>query len=120
MAGAVRLHGLRELQRSLQRVNRAAAKTVRDALKESVEPAVASTKAKEGRWAGASVGTIGARATNRSVFVTQRARKVTGRRPDFGSLQMREALIPSVWENVNEITRGVERAFDRLLRRERL
>lgn len=111
----VRIRGLRELNRSLQKANKGAAKSVRDGLKEAAWPIVEAAKAKETRWGGASIGTIGPRASVRGVFVTQRARKVTGNRGDFGALQMRQAFIPALEENREEVFVAVEHAIDHLL-----
>lgn len=117
---AVRIRGLREFQSAIRRASAESRKTVRDGLKEAARPVVEAAKAKEGRWAGASIGTIGPRVTGRSVFVTQRARKVTGLRGDFGALQMKDAFIPALEENQEEVVHEVEKAFDRMLDRERL
>jgi hypothetical protein len=115
MAGAtVRIKGLTELNRALALVNSRAAKTVRDELGRSAEPVAATARSKLSRYAGASVGTIGPRTFMGGVAVTQRAGKVSGLRPDFGSLQMREVLIPALEEHGDEIVRDVEFALDRL------
>lgn len=111
---AVVLRGLRELQRDLGKANKGAAKAVREGLKRAAEPVVRSAKTKEGRWAGAKPQTIGPRVTGRSVFVTQRARKVTGLRGDFGALQMRDAFIPALEENEAEVERALEDELDHL------
>lgn len=114
------LRGMREFKRAINRASRETRATVNDGLKEAARPVTESAKAKEARWGGASIGTIGPRVTTSSVFVTQRAKKVTGLRGDFGALQMRDAFIPALDENEREVERGVERALDRLLDRERL
>ena len=115
-AATVRVRGLRETQRALQKVNKEAAKTVRDALKEATEPVASDARSRLSRYAGASVGTIGPRATNRGVFVTQRARKKTGKRGDFGVLQMQEVLVPALEEHEGEIVERVDDALERLAR----
>lgn len=113
----VRVKGLREFQRAVRYASKETKKTVRDGLKEAAGPVVEAARAKEGKWRGASISTIGPRLTGRSVFVTQRKRKVTGRRGDFGALQMREAFIPALEENAEETVRAVEHALDHLLDR---
>lgn len=113
--GTVHTRGIAELQRDLGKVSREAAKSVRDGMKKAAVPVMLSARSKEGKWRGSKPGTIGIRATGRSVFVTQRARKVTGRRADFGALQMREAFVPALEENENLVERLVERELDHLL-----
>lgn len=120
MAEIVRLRGLREFQRAISKASKESRKYVRDGLKEAARPVVESVKAKEGHWPGASIGTIGPKVTTRGVFVTQRARKVTGLRSDFGALQMTQAFIPALDENEDETVRQVERALDRMLDAARL
>jgi hypothetical protein len=115
VAETVRIRGLRELNRALAKAEGATPIAVREGLKKAAVPVVEAAKAKEGKWAGASIGTIGPRVTGRSVFVTQRKRKVTGLRPDFGALQMREAFIPALDENEDEVVRAVEAAIDTLI-----
>jgi hypothetical protein len=113
--GTVRIRGLSELRRDLGKVNREAAKSVLGGMKLAAVPVVAAAQQKEGRWRGSKPDTIGIRASGRSVFVTQRARKVTGLRSDFGALQMREAFIPALEENAELVERAVEKALDHLL-----
>lgn len=113
-ASTLRVKNLRETLRALQKVNKDAGKTIRDDLKEAAEPVASTARAKLSRYVGASVGTIGPRASVRGVFVTQRARKVTGRRADFGALQMRRVLIPALEEHEDEVVDAVEDALDRL------
>ena len=115
--GTVRIIGLRETMRALQKVNREVGKTVRDELKKAAEPVARDARSKLSRYQGASLNTISPRASTRGVYVTQRKRKVTGKRGDFGALQMTQGLMPALEENEDNIIREVEQAFDRLTRR---
>jgi hypothetical protein len=112
--GTVRVKGLRELQSAFRRIDAEAATAVRKDLVETAQPVADAARGKISRYPGASLGTIRLRATTRSVFVTQGKRKVTGRRGDFGALQMRVGLIPALAENSDQIVRGVEQTLDRL------
>lgn len=85
-------------------------------LKSAAEPVAREARSLVSQWQGAKVSTIGPRVVARGVFVTQRARTVTGLRGDFGALQMTRALIPALEHNVNEVERGAERALDSVLR----
>lgn len=117
MAGAaatVRVEGLRELNRALNKVNKDAAKTVRDELKTAAEPIAATARSRLSRFQGASTSTIGPPSVTAGVFVTQRKRKVTGKRGDFGALQMRDVLLPALEEHADDAVKAVEQAIDRL------
>jgi len=48
------------------------------------------------------------------VQVVQSRRRKTGTRPDYGSLQMRTALLPAVWESKDRIMDSVENMLDTL------
>jgi hypothetical protein len=114
----VRVRGLAELNRALNNLNKEAKRAVLDELKKTAEPVAADARSKISRYQGASLGTIKPRATGRSVFVTQNARKVTGKRGDFGALQMTRGLMPALDENTDKIVTGLEHAIDRLAARE--
>lgn len=105
--------GLNETLRALNYVNKQAAKAVKDELKTAVEPVAASARDRISRYEGASLTTIGPRVSTRSVFVTQRARKRTGLRGDFGALQMRH-LFGAFAEHETSVVDDVGDALDRL------
>jgi hypothetical protein len=45
------------------------------------------------------------------------ARKVTGKRPDYGSLQMRHALLPALENDKEKVYEAMEHALDRVSHR---
>jgi hypothetical protein len=53
----------------------------------------------------------------RGISVEQSLRKTTGNNPDWGKLQMREALIPALDDNTEKLVRDLERAIDRIANR---
>ena len=112
----VRIRGLKETLRALNKVNKEVRKRMLDELKKAGDPIARDAQQKLARYPGASLGTIGPRASAKGVFVTQRARKVTGLRGDFGALQMSEGLIPALAENEDKVVDAVEDALDRLTR----
>lgn len=114
MAEAVRVDGLRELDRALAKINRDAQKRVREALMEEARPVSDTAKQKLSRYQGAQIGKISPRARVGVITVEDRARKVSGLRPDFGSLIMARGLEPALDEHEGDVVRGVERALDRL------
>lgn len=111
----VRVRGYRECVAALGKVNRGVAKTARDALRDVARPVSETAKNKLARYPGASLGTIGPKVTTKGVFVTQRAKKVTGLRPDFGHLQQTKGLEPALDEHADDIEDSVTQAFDRLV-----
>jgi hypothetical protein len=115
MAGeTVRVNGLRETVRALDKVNRDAKKVVLAELASAAEPIAATARTKISRYSGASLATIKPRAATKGVFVRQNARKVSGLRADFGALQMTHGLLPALAEHANEIVPGLDRALGRL------
>lgn len=111
----VRVKGYRETMRALTKVEKETARAVRRELREVAQPVADTAKQKLSRYAGASLGTIGPKVTTKGVFVTQRKKKVTGLRPDFGVLQMTEALMPALDEHEDDIVHGLEDALDHLI-----
>lgn len=107
---AVVVHGLKELNRSLDNMQR---KDLGNELKEAAEPVVSSARGKVTRYRGASVNTIRAKRAGLRVYVEQSKAKVTGKRGDFGGLQMRNVLEPALSEHEDEIFRRVDAALTR-------
>jgi len=64
------------------------------------------------KYAGASSRTIGPRVTVAGAAVTQRARKVTGNRGDFGALQMRNVMIPALHAHEEEVEAAAAHVID--------
>jgi hypothetical protein len=81
---------------------------LRAALRAAAWPVARDIRGREQKWSGASTGTIGPRVTVAGAAVTQRARKVTGKRPDFGRLQMLDAFIPALEAHETEIVTAAE------------
>ena len=115
MAGAtMHLKGWRETDRALGKINRDAQKRVRGALLEAARPVSETAKGKLSRFQGAAINKISPRARVGVITVEDRARKVTGLRPDFGSLIMTRGLEPALDEHEDDVRREVEKALDRL------
>ena len=108
------VRGYRETDRAFRKISKEISGGMRDDFKKAAEPVADAARTKIGRFAGASLGTIKPVALARGVVVRQDARTVTGTRPDFGSVQMRLGLIPALTENIDEVTREIERALDRI------
>lgn len=113
--GSVRLHGLAELQRALKKLGSDEAKRIDVELRE-----IGSLIAEDARqrFSAIDVGSAsGFRARTKGfgrVVVEQQKRKRTGRRPDYGALQMTRALIPARSENVDRIVERIDHMLARL------
>ena len=117
-AGEIRIRGLRELNRALNKVNKEAAKTVRDELKKAAEPVRATAE----RFAGAKISNIGPRwgqmrlgTRGGAVYVAPSSRNQGGSpRPNLGRLLCEEAMEPALEEHEDELAKRVEDALERL------
>lgn len=114
MAGPVVVKGVRELQRALRVYDMDLAKNLRQELKQvgmlvQVEARARFTSFSEKSAAGYKV-----RVRQRGVSVEQSLRKTTGLRPDWGALQMTQALIPALVTKEPLVVERVERMLDNL------
>lgn len=116
-AGTVRLHGLQEVNRAFNRIDRAVVSEVKDELKKVAEPIAAESRSRISRYRGASTGTIKSAATMKGVVVRQSIRKRSGLRPDFGALQMRH-MLGALFDHEDDVVNGVEDLLDWLGRKE--
>lgn len=110
MAQGVRIEGYRETMRALKKLEDGSDKLLKDTLRKAAEPIASDFRQRVGVYQGASTRTIGPKAVMGGVFVTQRAKKTTGTRGDFGSLQMRH-LLGAVADNEDGTVEKVEAAF---------
>ena len=110
----IRIHGLRELQRAAQRAGKEARKEVRAALRDAAEPVRRDATARFAVVDARSAAGYRVAVRQRGVAVEQRLRKTTGKRPDYGSLQMTRALLPALQANAELIEREAEKAVDRI------
>ncbi len=119
MAEAIRVEGLRDLERALRRADKESAKELRRELREAGK--VVSAEARS-RFASVDArSAMGIRPRVRAgatVTVEQSRRRTTGQRPDFGALQMRRALLPALAAKEDEVFDRVEAALDRVARKE--
>src|SRR4051812_1569705 len=113
----VHVRGMRETVRAFRAVDAGLAKEVKQALAKAAEPVAQGARDRLSRYRGISLGTISPRATQSSVFVTQRAKKRTGKRGDFGALQMTHGLMPALEDHFGDTVREVENALDAIIDR---
>lgn len=109
-----RVKGYREFLRACQRAEKSTNKEMRAALAKAAEPVRAeAARIFEAVHARSAQG-YRVKVRQRGVSVEQRLRKTTGAHPEFGALQMREALIPALDSNADEIDRGLVNAVDEI------
>lgn len=116
--GVVRVIGLREFIRAADRASRDTKRLVRQELARAAEPVREEAERRFKRYNQVSAG--GYRVSVRRaglVYLVQSKRKVTGLRPDYGSLQMREAFIPAGEAKSGEVRNEMEQAVIRIKER---
>lgn len=113
-SSTIRIRGLKETAAAFRRLDKGLIKELQGGFKDAAEPVASSARGKISRYQGASVGTIKPKARQLNVRVEQGARKVTGKRGDFGSLQQRK-LIEALDENQSEVYGKIERVLDRFV-----
>lgn len=117
MASAtIKVYGAKEVSAAFRKVDKNLAKEFGNDLKKAAEPVAVTARAKVTRYRGAKVSTIKTRRSGPRVFVEQGARKVTGKRGDFGALQMRTVLEPALDERADEVFDQVEEVLNKYAR----
>lgn len=118
MAGgtvSVKVHGLRELNSALKKVDRELARELESELRDAAQLVAETARAKFSVIDARSA--MGFRPRIRGfgrVVVEQRRRRTTGQHPEFGSLQMRRALLPALREDEPKVIEAIEGMLDRL------
>jgi len=116
-SSTVRASGLRELNASLgkldKKLQREFQKEIRTTIAEPVARKIRSKAQAEG-WGAATVAGIKAGTRHGGAVVTQKHRKTTGKRPDFGGLQQTRAFEPGLDEEQAATIRRFEDFLDRV------
>jgi hypothetical protein len=110
----LRLNGYRELMRATAQADRESKRYVRETFREvgQIVQREATIRFSPVDW-GSAIG-YRTRVRQRGVAVEQSRKRTTGLRPDYGSLQMRRALLPALMANADTLERELERALDRV------
>lgn len=115
MQGGLKVTGIREFQRALAKGDKEQRKQISGVFKE-VGEIVRERGASlfSGIDAGSAAGfrTV---VRQRGVEVEQRKRRVTGKRGDYGALQMRRALVPALEEKQGDVVDAFEDALDKVI-----
>lgn len=111
----VEIHGLRQLHSALKRYNLELKLELEKELRDAGEIVTASARDLFSSVDARSAAGFRPRLRGFGrVVVEQRRKRTTGLRGDFGSLQMRKALLPAVADNRGRIMDHVEGMLDRL------
>lgn len=107
------VEGLGQLLRNLKEAEPKTRKLITEDLRKAVEPIrddaarrFSTVSAKSASHYGITVRSAG------HIDVEQRLRKVTGRRPDWGALQMRKALLPAAAAKQEQVVGRLSHSLD--------
>ena len=117
--GEVRVRGLRELHAALKRYDVEVKKDFEKELREAGKLVAASARSKFSAIDARSAAGFRPRVRGFGrVVVEQRLGRTTGLRPDFGSLQMRRALLPAMREEEPQVIAAIDDLLGRVGREE--
>ena len=109
----LKVEGLSGLVKAADAAGKETKKLVRDRLREVAAPVLDDARSKLSRYDARSASRLGISVRRvGTVAVEQRLRRTTGAHPNFGALQMQEALMPALDENMDTIERRMEDALD--------
>jgi hypothetical protein len=117
MAGeTIAVRGLKEVIRDFKYLDKPAARRLRESLRHVGDVVKNDAQARFSRFDSRSAAGYRTRVRQRGVAVAQSIGKTTGKHPEFGSLQMRKALLPALMTHQDELNRELERALDQISR----
>ena len=111
-AETLRVKGYRDFVRATNRAGLEARRAVRTQFRQIGEPVRAEAQRLFEQFDARSAAGFRIGVTQRGVFVEQGLRKTTGKRPDYGALQMRKALLPALQLKQADVEKAMERAID--------
>jgi hypothetical protein len=112
----LRVEGYRELVRAFAGCDKATKRELRATLRHAGEAVQAGAIQRLSPVDARSAAGYKVRVRQRGVAVEQSLRKTTGQHPEWGSYQMRHALLPALISNEDELNRELERALDQISR----
>jgi hypothetical protein len=113
----LRIENYRQFMQTLARADKATRKAVRDELRQSGEHVRVDSARLFATTDPRSAAGYRVRVRQRGVAVEQSLRRTTGKHPQFGTLQMRRALLPSLYGNEDRTVRELEQAMTRIAAR---
>ena len=112
---SIEVKGWKELIRASRQVEPNTRREMRRAFREVGELVRSDAAARFSPIDARSAAGYKVRVRQRGVAVQQSLRKTTGKRPDYGALQMRRALLPALTANEAETEQRIEDALDRVI-----
>ena len=112
--GTVRVKGLRELQRAFGKISKDLKKETRDELRAVGNLVTEEARSRFMRYDARSASGFKTRVRQKEVTTEQSRRRTTGKRPDYGALQMRRALLPALAEKEDEVVDRLDKMLGRL------
>ncbi len=113
-SSTVRVKGYRDFQRAIARADKDTKREVRNAFREVGDIVRVDAENRLDDTSPKSAAGLRTRVRQRGVAVEQSLRRTTGKRPDWGKHQMREALVPALEDNTQQVMREFEEALDRV------
>lgn len=111
----IRVKGLKELTRDFKKMDKELSKDVRGELKDAGDIVrVEATSRFSGYDARSAAGYKTRVRSAGFVSVEQSLRRVTGKRGDYGALQMRKALGPALDDKTDEVVKTLDKMLGRL------
>lgn len=117
MSGELVVRGYKELLRGLVDADKNTRREVRATLREAgdtVKVAAAENALSRFHNAGRTAAGYRVVVRQRGLSVEQSIRKTTGKRPDYGGLQMKDALLPALERNEGRIEADMDAAMDKV------
>lgn len=112
MEETLRVKGYREFLRASDRAGKETKRFVRETYRKVGDVVKANAASRFQTYDARTAAGFRTVVRQRGVSVEQSLRKTTGRRPDFGALQMRKALVPALEAKEREVEGAFERAVD--------
>jgi hypothetical protein len=114
VAGTIQVKGIRDLLRAFQAYDAALLKKLREELRDTGRLVQADAYSRFSSVSPKSAAGFKVRVRQRGVSVEQSLRRTTGLHPEFGSLQMRKALLPALESKQPLVMERLELMLDRL------
>ncbi len=114
--GALRVTGYREFMRAMKEATPDERRQVRMAFREVGEQVRVKAAELFQKYSSVSAAGYKVRIRQRGIAVEQSLRKTTGTRPDYGALQMRQALLPARTDTYENTLAEFEKALDTVVR----